>query len=205
MTEDQALQHPELSDDPGPATEGESLSLADRARAKAAQFLAPLPENAWAPPRQRPEPDSLDPDATTTSDRSDPSDGDSLFDPSAMAASTGSTDLASFRRGTAKVYGKLVGAIAGMLGGLANWRLAQDQDDPAWLLTEDEAADFGAALGRIAARRVTLPVAGEDDTNDVVDGMQAGIVLIGYLGRNMMAKADRKRPQQAPMPGQDAA
>lgn len=204
MTDEQALQHPDLREEPGPEPSDEAPSLAARARAKAAEFLAPLPENAWAPPRQRPPADQLDPEATTTSDRSD-RDAGSLYDPRETAVSTGSTDLASFRRGTAKIYSKLVGAIAGMLGGLANWRLADDEEDPSWLVTEDEARDFGAALGRIAARRATLPIAGEDETNDVVDGMQAGIVLIGYLGRNMMARSDRKRPQAAPVPGQDAA
>jgi hypothetical protein len=198
MTEqDTATQHPDLDQLQEP-TQG----LGDRLRAAAEKFIPPLPEDSWAAPKQRPPADPLDESATTTSDRGDV---DSLYDPSETAASTGSTKaLASFRRNSAKLYGGMATAMAAMISGLVNWRLREFDEDDLWLMSKQEAAGIGEPLGRIAARRATLPVDGsEDDTNDVIDGMQAAIAAVGYLGRVMMERSDRRRPQQAPMPGQE--
>lgn len=200
MTEqDTATEHPNLDQ-----LHDDSPGLGDRLRGAAERFMPRLPEDSWASPRPKPAPDPLDESATTTSDRSDDA---SLYDPTEAAASTGSTkSLASFRRGTAKVYGGLGTALAAMVSGLVNWKLKESDDDKLWLMSPEEAAGIGEPLGRIAARRATLPIAGsEDDTNDVIDGMTAAITVVGYLGRVMMERSDRRRPQQAPMPNQDAA
>lgn len=197
MTE-QATEHPDLDQ-----LQDASPGLGDRLRGAAERFMPRLPEDSWAAPKERPAADPLDESATTTSDRSDRAD-DLLYDPSAGAGSTGSTDLASFRKGTARVYGELVAGVAALLAGLANWRAKEAEDDPLWLMSEEEAHGIGDPLGRIAARRATLPISGDEGT-DIMDGLQAGIAAISYLGRNMMMRADRKRPQAAPIPNQDAA
>lgn len=205
MDQDVATQH-ELTQDQAPTGQPAApMGLTERLRVKAAEFLPPLPENAWASPKPKPAPDELDAEATTTHDHDDASS--SLYDPSEAAASTGSTkSLASFRRGTAKLYGGMATAMAAMVSGLVNWRLREFDEDDLWLMSKQEASGIGEPLGRIAARRATLPIEGsEDDTNDVIDGMQAAIAAVGYLGRVMMERSDRKRPQQAPMPGQEAA
>lgn len=157
--------------------------------------LAPLPEEAWV--SRQPIQDQADPQATQTSDRVD--DDGSLYDPSATAASTGSTSKAAadFRKGTAKVYGMLAGAFAAAAGGIVNWRLKADDQDTTWLMTQEEAEDIGQPVGRILARRAPLPV-GEGDTNDVIDGLGAALATVGYVMRCLMERADRKRGPQAP-------
>lgn len=206
MDVDEATEHPSVDEELTDLRQ----SLGSRLRERAAAILPPLPEDSWsrpAPPIQ----DEADPQVTMTREATaDDRDAGSLFDPSEAAASTGSTSgkgrsLAEFRRGTAQVYGVLVGFLAGALGGLANMRLARDEDDPTWLMTEEESQDLGQPVGRILARRATLPIGDGDETNDVLDGIQFGVALVSYLGRNMMARANRKRPKQAPQPGDQAA
>lgn len=207
MDVDEATEHPSIDEELTDLRK----TVSSRLRERAASLLPPLPEDSWARPAP-PIQDEADPQATVTREATadDRDDASSLFDPSGTAASTGSTSgkgrsLAEFRRGTAKVYGTLAATLAGMLGGLANWRMARDDEDPTWLLTKEETTGIGEPIGRILARRATLPLGDGDETNDVIDGMQAGIVLVTYLGRNMMARADRKRPQPAPQPGDQAA
>jgi hypothetical protein len=175
-------------------------------------LTALLPEDSWAtrPPRI----DDVPP-GTTTSDSpgldEDFEDG-SPSEPSGTAGSTGSTkgsrggSLADFRRGSARVYGALAATVAGALSGIANMALRDkdDPDDDSWLMLPEEAQGIGEPLGRIASRRITLPV-GEGESNDLMDGFEAVMAGLAYVTRNLISRAQRRadrRRTAAPDPMQ---
>jgi hypothetical protein len=166
-----------------------------------AATLPPLPEDAWV--KRDPIRDEVPPE-TTTSDRSEASEEDagSGSPGHAAAGSTGSTDLrASLRRNTAKLYATIAKPVIGGLSGVANLWARQEPDDPAWLMTEEEADGLAEPIANIAARRIALPL-GEGETNDIIDGVQIVAVLVSYVTRNMLQRLARRRGPAAPNPMQ---
>lgn len=196
------LEHDQALDDlqqEEPAARG---SLLQRARSLGDRF-SPLPEESWT--SHRPIQDQADPEATETSDHDAGDDSD--FELSETAASTGSTNPKGFRKASAAFYGTLCKALLAAASGIANMSLRQDEDDHTWLMQPDEVTGIGEPLGRIAARKVPLPM-GEGTASDLSDALEAGVVLAMYVTRSLGERAERRRGPQALNPmdqGEQAA
>lgn len=94
-------------------------------------------------------------------------------DPPPVAISADlATELENFSGGLFELAGLAVNRVA---------RARQKSNTRLWLVTEEEAEDFGAAAGRIAARRIP----DELKEGDGADALIIGSVLLGYGMRNV--------------------
>jgi len=144
-----------------------------------------IPETpGWTPPPAPPAPDPLDPTSTTTSSPEGPaldpdsSNGYGGSDPERGRKSSTTPGpgprLASIAKPATfePIIAKLVQAVSLLLD---HWR---SRETHTWLMHDEEADAIAAPLSRIAARH--SPVTLDEETNDVLDGLEAGIGAAGY-------------------------
>lgn len=165
------------------------------------QLEATMP--GFRPPPTPPGPDPLDPttstisDPTTTPASPDPfsDDGSSTgpeTDEPGDGASSWSSATTSSRASTAdplpfiEITRTLVG-LASMLVRAVRARRRPHLHPTAWLATEEDQANIGDPLGRIAARHA--PITGEGSA-DVADGMAAMVGATGYAIRSLTIEAE---------------
>jgi hypothetical protein len=157
-----------------------------RPHASEHEELADLPGFRPSPPEEAElHPDETIPEATdqpaTSSPPMDPEPPS--LPPAAPAAASGRSSPVSI---SAELRDELENFSGGVfeLAGLAANRVVQRRthsNTRLWLVTEEEAEDFGAAAGRILARRVPEELA----EGDGADALIMGSVILGYAMRNV--------------------
>jgi len=149
--------------------------------------------------------DHADPDVTTTTSR--PLDDDQLdqdderdwFEPKTTTGEDGSSPASTgraFASGRAANVKLAMAGISGALqaaGGLVNARLSPD--DLTWLLDENDVEQIAPPLARITARHAPMPNGGQ--ATDVADMVEAVIGIIGYVMKNMSARAQARAARVA--------
>lgn len=164
-----------------------------------------LPEDMW----NRPKPPQADPLSRSESHER-VEDVDGLYEPPTMTgvstASTGDLLKGKPSKAIRELYATIGKALVAAGGGLANMAARDDDEDPVWLMTDEEAEGIALPLANIAARKAPLNVGdGDGDTNDLVDGMMAVLGIAVYAGRTLLERAARRKAKRQGAPLQDAA
>lgn len=151
---------------------------------------------AAASPEEEEHPDELSPSPGPSATSSPPASSPSPSDEESGASTSSGTAFTDEPpppppRPTVSVSAELAAELENFSGGLfelaglaANRlvRARQHSNTRLWLVTEEEAQDFGAAAGRLAARRIP----DELKEGDGADVLIMGSVLLGYGTRNVM-------------------
>ncbi len=173
--------------------------------------LADLPGFRQSPEE---EPESHPDEATSPADQSTTSPPPEESPSPPEAAPAAASDRSSPVSISAELRDELENFSGGLfeLAGLAANRVMQRRthsNTRLWIVTEEEAEDFGAAAGRILARRVPEELA----EGDGADALIMGSVLLGYSMRNVsgqpaaipanseLAAPPQARQAPAPQPG----
>lgn len=145
--------------------------------------LMPRPGFRWLPRPGRANPDSLDPEATTTRDHDEHQDDEGA----AAKAATGTSIPAFFKQRSAS-YAKIAGALLQAVGGWANMLSGAEE---AFLPDDDDMETIPPPLGRLAARRVKVGDPG--NLTDIEDMGMAAIGIIAWAAKGAAAMLEARR------------
>lgn len=175
------------------AEQGTAVAWPSQPSPSPAPVLAPSPGFA---PLPAPPPGPANPDPPTSSRPPGDDAGDGAAVTGAPRFTTVSTDQRALFRGRAKTFGKLAETTFKAIGGLLNKILATGDDDGCFLPDEDDLKTVPPPIGRLAARRVDLPVDGEN-LSDAEDLIAAVIAVVAWAIKGVVdmlaARRDARR------------
>lgn len=130
--------------------------------------------------------------------------GDGAEAGTAPRSTTVSTDQRVLFRGRAKTFQRLFEMAFKAVGGLANRALAAGEDDGCFLPDDEDLKTVPPPIARVAARRVELPVDGEN-LSDAEDLIAAAIAFGVWLVKGLVDMFEARRDARRAKPGADVA
>ena len=142
---------------------------------------------------QSPPQDPMDPEATSTRSLADGEIdyvGDSGSGLPPLSSKTATIGPSQVFTADAQAFEGLIGTAVMVAGTVVDSKMSPNTHT--WLPTEGEIDSIAGPMSRIAARHA--PAVGGGETNDILDGLEAGLGVMGYVLR---ARTDTIRHAQA--------